>query len=137
MDDQDPLPNEDISVIDENKSQDTTANEFITISVTNEHGKSIKKQHSNNSNRYVLCNIEKKIKPKLFHLNIQKDILFIIMSSCVEKQHELKVSLVFSNDICRKCLLFVVFNRIVAKLKKTYVRCILYVIYSFQRGTIC
>lgn len=43
-DDQDPLPSEDVSVTDENFSHNSQQmpNEFITISVTNEHGEKIK-----------------------------------------------------------------------------------------------
>lgn len=50
VDDQDPLPNEDVSVGDENISnnaQPAVASEFITISVTNENGKKIEGQLPN------------------------------------------------------------------------------------------
>lgn len=50
VDDQDPLPNEDVSVGDENISnnvQHPVNSEFITISVTNENGEKIKGQLPN------------------------------------------------------------------------------------------
>lgn len=50
VDDPDPLPNEDVSVGDENVShnaQHPVNNEFISISVTNENGDKIKGQLPN------------------------------------------------------------------------------------------
>lgn len=45
----DPLPNEDISVTDENVSHNSqnTNNEFIAINVTNEHGQKLKPNEQN------------------------------------------------------------------------------------------
>lgn len=49
IDDQDPLPSEDVSVIDENLSHigHPVNSEFITISVTNEHGEKFQGQLPN------------------------------------------------------------------------------------------
>lgn len=52
VEDQDPLPNEDVSVgydenIPNNAQQPPVNSEFITISVTNEHGEKIKGQLPN------------------------------------------------------------------------------------------
>lgn len=49
IDDQDPLPNDNVSMTDENASPTAhpVNSEFITISVTNEHGEKIKGQLQN------------------------------------------------------------------------------------------
>lgn len=53
LDEQDPLPNEDISVTDENESHHSQAitasphHENITISVTDEHGQKIESHEPN------------------------------------------------------------------------------------------
>lgn len=47
VEEQDPLPNEDVSVTDENISNNAVNSEFITISVTNELGEKIKGQLPN------------------------------------------------------------------------------------------
>lgn len=50
----DPLPNEDISVTDENVSHNSQNNEFITISVTNEDGQNVKQTERNGYVEYNL-----------------------------------------------------------------------------------
>ncbi|XP_055303066.1 P protein isoform X2 [Sitodiplosis mosellana] len=60
VDDQDPLPNEDVSVGDENISnnaQHPVNNEFITISVMNEHGEKIKGHLPNGENTTTLSDL--------------------------------------------------------------------------------
>lgn len=47
VDDQDPLPNEDVSIADDNISNNHVNTDCITINVTNEHGQKVRDQLQN------------------------------------------------------------------------------------------